>query len=139
MGRIAAPVAGARCARSVAGPVALALGGWAPPSLLAEYAGRPVVALASGDPLVSGIATTLLDLFGAPVRVVPAVSSVALARARMGWSAESCEVVSRGRPDLERLVLAPAPGRRILVLSSDASTPALWPRCWPSSGWGAST
>lgn len=32
------------------------------PSLLAEYAGRPVVALASGDPLVSGIASTLLDL-----------------------------------------------------------------------------
>ena len=63
------------------------------PSLLSEYAGRAVVALASGDPLVSGIASTLLDL-GAPVRVVPAVSSVALARARMGWSFESCAVVT---------------------------------------------
>jgi precorrin-6Y C5,15-methyltransferase (decarboxylating) len=107
------------------------------PGLLAEYAGRPVVALASGDPLVSGIATTLLDL-GAPVRVVPAVSSVALARARMGWSAESCEVVSLvGRP-LERLVLALAPGRRILVLSSDASTPGEVASLLASTGWGSS-
>ncbi|RYB94430.1 precorrin-6y C5,15-methyltransferase (decarboxylating) subunit CbiE [Nocardioides oleivorans] len=108
------------------------------PALLAEYAGRPVVALASGDPLVSGIATTLLE-YGAPVRVVPAISSVALARARMGWSSESCEVVSLvGRP-LERLVLALAPGRRILVLSSDASTPAAVASLLTSAGWGASS
>ncbi|MDZ5660986.1 precorrin-6y C5,15-methyltransferase (decarboxylating) subunit CbiE [Nocardioides sp. S-58] len=107
------------------------------PGLLSEYAGRPVVALASGDPLVSGIATTLLDL-GAPVRVVPAVSSVALARARMGWSAESCEVVSLvGRP-IERLVLHLAPSRWILVLSSDASTPAAVASLLTSSGWGSS-
>lgn len=107
------------------------------PSLLSEYAGRTVVALASGDPLVSGIATTLLDL-GAPVRVVPAVSSVSLARARMGWSSESCEVVSLvGRP-VARVVLALAPGRRILVLSSDASTPASVAALLTSSGWGSS-
>lgn len=107
------------------------------PSLLAEYAGRPVVALASGDPLVSGIATTLLGL-GAPVRVVPAVSSVALARARMGWSAESCAVVSLvGRP-VSLVARELAPGRRILVLSSDASTPAEVAALLTSSGWGAS-
>ena len=93
------------------------------PALLSEYAGRPVVALASGDPLVSGIATTLLD-HGARVRVVPAVSSVALARARMGWSAESCGVVTLvGRP-VSLVARELAPGRRLLVLSSDASTPA---------------
>ncbi|MFC7359880.1 precorrin-6y C5,15-methyltransferase (decarboxylating) subunit CbiE [Nocardioides astragali] len=107
------------------------------PSLLSEYAGRAVVALASGDPLVSGIASTLLDL-GATVRVVPAVSSVSLARARMRWSAESCEVVSLvGRP-IKRLVLALAPGRRILVLSSDASTPADVASLVTSSGFGDS-
>jgi precorrin-6B C5,15-methyltransferase / cobalt-precorrin-6B C5,C15-methyltransferase len=107
------------------------------PPFLAEYAGCEVVALASGDPLVSGIASTLLDL-GVPVRVVPAVSSVALARARMGWSAESCVVVSLvGRP-LERLVLELAPGRQVLVLSSDASTPASVAALLTSAGWGAS-
>jgi precorrin-6Y C5,15-methyltransferase (decarboxylating) len=107
------------------------------PGLLSEYAGRPVVALASGDPLVSGIATTLLDL-GASVRVVPAVSSVALARARMGWSFESCAVVSVvGRP-VSRVLRECAPGRRVLVLSSNAATPAEVAALLTSSGWGAS-
>lgn len=107
------------------------------PSFLAEYAGREVVALASGDPLVSGIATTLLDL-GVPVEVVPAVSSVALARARMGWSAESCEVVTVVGRSMARVVRELAPGRRILVLSSDASTPASVAALLTASGWGSS-
>lgn len=108
------------------------------PSLLAEYAGRPVVALASGDPLVSGIASTLLDL-GAPVRVVPAVSSVALARARMGWSAESCAVVTVVGRSVARVLRECSPGRRVLVLSSDAATPAALAELLTSSGWGASS
>ena len=107
------------------------------PSLLAEYAGRPVVALASGDPLVSGIASTLLDL-GAPVREMPAVSSVALARARMGWSFESCVVVTVVGRSVERVLRECAPGRRVLVLSSDASTPGALAELLTSSGWGAS-
>jgi precorrin-6Y C5,15-methyltransferase (decarboxylating) len=107
------------------------------PSLLSEYAGRPVVALASGDPLVSGIASTLLDL-GAPVRVVPAVSSVALARARMGWSAESCVVVTVVGRSVSRVLRECAHGRRVLVLSSDASTPGALAELLTSSGWGAS-
>src|SRR5690349_11044043 len=41
--------------------------------LLAEHADQPVVALASGDPLVSGIATTMIDLLGVDrVEVLPA-------------------------------------------------------------------
>ena len=107
------------------------------PSLLSEYAGQSVVALASGDPLVSGIATTLLDL-GAPVRVVPAVSSVALARARMRWSAESCAVVTVVGRSVSRVARELTPGRRILVLSSDASTPADVAALLTSSGWGSS-
>jgi precorrin-6Y C5,15-methyltransferase (decarboxylating) len=108
------------------------------PGLLAEYAGRPVVALASGDPLVSGIATTLLE-HGAPVRVVPAVSSVSLARARMGWSFESCAVVTVVGRSASRVLRECAPGRRVLVLSSDALTPAEVASLLTSSGWGSST
>ena len=64
------------------------------PALLERYAGQRIVVLASGDPLVSGIGSTLVDLLGADqVRIVPAVSSVALARARMGWPAETVEVI----------------------------------------------
>src|SRR5699024_10721767 len=65
------------------------------PSLLASLDGVTTVALASGDPLVSGVGATLIELLGADaVRVEPAVSSVALARARMGWPAERCTVVT---------------------------------------------
>lgn len=90
------------------------------PSLLASLDG-PAVALASGDPLVSGIGTTLIDLLGAEqVRVVPALSSVALARARMGWSAESSIVVTVVGRDPHAVLRQLAPGHRVLVLSSDA-------------------
>ena len=71
------------------------------PGLLGSLpAAAQVTVLASGDPLVSGIGTTLVELLGAErVEIDPAVSSVALARARMGWSAEGCAVVSVvGRP-----------------------------------------
>ncbi|WP_425308077.1 precorrin-6y C5,15-methyltransferase (decarboxylating) subunit CbiE [Ammonicoccus fulvus] len=97
------------------------------PGLLERYAGRRVVALASGDPLVAGIATTLIELLG-PDRVVvhPAVSSVALARARLGWAADTCEVVrlgGRGPGGVDRVRRLLAPGRRVLVLSADETSP----------------
>jgi len=94
------------------------------PALLDRHAGTSPVALASGDPLLSGIATTLIDLLGADaVDVVPAVSSVTLARARLGWAAEDTEVLTLVGRDEALLVRQLAPGRRLLVLSSDASTP----------------
>jgi len=94
------------------------------PALLDRHAGTSPVALASGDPLLSGVATTLIDLLGADaVEVVPAVSSVALARARLGWAAEDTEVLTLVGRDEALLVRQLAPGRRLLVLSSDASTP----------------
>lgn len=94
------------------------------PGLLDRHADAPVVALASGDPLLSGIAGTLVELLGAEaVDVLPAVSSVALARARLGWAAESAEVITLVGRDEALLVRQLAPGRRLLVLSSDESTP----------------
>src|SRR5690625_716159 len=51
--------------------------------------------LASGDPLLHGIGTTLIRLFGAErVTVVPHVSAVTLACARMGWAAPQTAVPS---------------------------------------------
>jgi precorrin-6Y C5,15-methyltransferase (decarboxylating) len=107
--------------------------------LLGEYADREVIVVASGDPLLSGVATRLVTLMGADrVEVVPGVSSVALARARMRWSAEETEVLTLvGRP-LERLVRQVAPGRRVLVLSSDDSTPGRVAGLLTDLGHGAS-
>ncbi len=94
------------------------------PALLAELGDRRVVALASGDPFVSGVGTTLIRLLGADdVRVHPAVSSVALARARMGWPAESCTVISLVSAPVETLARDLAPGARIIALSAGARTP----------------
>ncbi|MFD6097690.1 precorrin-6y C5,15-methyltransferase (decarboxylating) subunit CbiE [Nocardiopsis flavescens] len=107
--------------------------------LLASCPDRGVVALASGDPLVSGVATTLIDLLGAEaVRVEPALSSVALARARMGWPAERCAVVTLVGRDPRLLLRWLSPGQRLLVLSSDAGTPALAAALLSGAGYGDS-
>jgi len=109
------------------------------PALLASYAGRRVVALASGDPLVSGIGTTLISLLGAAsVEIIPALSSVALARARMRWASETCEVVRLVDRDAHAVLAHLAPGHRLLVLSADESTPSVVSRLLTAAGYGAS-
>jgi precorrin-6Y C5,15-methyltransferase (decarboxylating) len=109
------------------------------PDLLAQFDGVPVVALASGDPLVSGIATTLVELLGADsVDVLPALSSVTLARARMRWSAETTEVVTLVGRDPHLVARSLAPGLRLLVLSSDGTTPATVAGLLTVAGYGAS-
>jgi precorrin-6B C5,15-methyltransferase / cobalt-precorrin-6B C5,C15-methyltransferase len=110
------------------------------PDLLPAYADREIVALASGDPLVSGVATTLIDLLGRDrVSVLPAISSVALARAEMRWPAEAHAVVSLVGRDISLLRRELAPGRRILVLSSDEKTPGQVAELLVESGYGDST
>ncbi len=78
-----------------------------------------VCVLASGDPLLSGIGTTLVQR-GYDVEILPALSSVTLARARLGWSAEETEVVTVVGRAIGRVSRALAPRRRILVLGADA-------------------
>lgn len=94
-------------------------------SLLDGLAGSRVVVLASGDPLVSGIGATLVRELGADrVRLHPAVSSVALARARMGWSAEESDVVTLVGRDVDRLRRDLAPRARLVVLTSGDDGPS---------------
>jgi precorrin-6Y C5,15-methyltransferase (decarboxylating) len=109
------------------------------PHLLRSYDGRRIVVLATGDPLLSGIGTNLVALLGADrVEVLPAVSSVTLARARMGWSAESTDVVSVVGRDVSALHRWLTPGRRLVVLSSDGSTPQDVADLVTGAGFGAS-
>ncbi|HBD21870.1 MULTISPECIES: precorrin-6y C5,15-methyltransferase (decarboxylating) subunit CbiE [Dietzia] len=105
------------------------------PGLFERFRGRSIVALASGDPLVAGVATTLIDLLGADaVEVLPAVSSVALARARMRWSAETVAVLR----DHRALVRELAPRRRLLVLSADRRIPGHVVAMLTDAGFGGS-
>jgi precorrin-6B C5,15-methyltransferase / cobalt-precorrin-6B C5,C15-methyltransferase len=107
------------------------------PALLARHADHRVVALASGDPLLSGVGTALVDLLGTDrVRIEPSVSSVTLARARLGWSAESVEVVTLVGRDVDVVRRHLAPGHRLLLLSSDADTPAKIARLLADAGYG---
>ncbi|MEV0528726.1 precorrin-6y C5,15-methyltransferase (decarboxylating) subunit CbiE [Streptomyces sp. NPDC050439] len=110
------------------------------PGLLAAHAGRAVVVLASGDPMFYGIGRTLVEELGhGAVRVLPHPSSTALACARLGWPLEETEVVTLvGRP-LARLAAALHEGRRILVLSADATTPADVAALLREQGFGPST
>ncbi len=108
------------------------------PALLQRHTGRNVVALASGDPLVSGIGSTLIALLGqGAVRIEPTLSSVSLARARMGWSAEASSVVSVVGRDVHAVLRELAPGWRVVVLSSDADTPDRVARLLVERGYGA--
>lgn len=105
--------------------------------LFAGHTGTRIGVLASGDPLLSGIGTTLVKRFD-DVRIVPGVSSVALARARLRWPAERTEVVSVVGRDVDRVARALAPGARLLVLSSDASSPAKIAELLTARGFGDS-
>ena len=107
--------------------------------LLAGYGDRRVCVLASGDPMFFGIGRTLAETVGAErLRVLPHPSSVSHACARLGWPLDTTEVVSLvGRP-LDALTLALHPGRRLLVLSADAHTPAAVAALLTARGFGAS-
>ncbi|WP_338677808.1 precorrin-6y C5,15-methyltransferase (decarboxylating) subunit CbiE [Streptomyces sp. SCSIO 30461] len=95
------------------------------PGLLAAHAGRRITVLASGDPMFYGIGRALAEELGADaLRVLPHPSSVSYACARLGWPLEDTETVTLvGRP-LASLAAALHHGRRLLVLSAGAATPA---------------
>jgi precorrin-6Y C5,15-methyltransferase (decarboxylating) len=109
------------------------------PGLFEQHAGRAVVVLASGDPMHSGIGGSLTRLLGHErVRVLPGLSAVSLACARLGWSVEDTEVVSLvGRP-LELLHPHIQPGRRLLVLGSEDDTASQVAALVAARGYGPS-
>ncbi|MFF5568303.1 precorrin-6Y C5,15-methyltransferase (decarboxylating) subunit CbiT [Streptomyces sp. NPDC012623] len=75
---------------------------------------------------------------GGALRVLPHPSSVSYACARLGWPVEDTEVVTLvGRPT-ETLAAALHDGRRVLVLSAGAGTPAEVARLLRERGYGPS-
>ncbi|MEV6638209.1 precorrin-6y C5,15-methyltransferase (decarboxylating) subunit CbiE [Actinoplanes sp. NPDC051470] len=113
------------------------------PGLLESFAERDVAVLASGDPMFHGIGATLARLLNPSVvaqsgvrvsdaalgyhlewEVIPHPSSVSLAAARLGWALAEVEVVSLVNAPVSNLRRRLNPGRRILILSAGAGTPA---------------
>lgn len=94
--------------------------------------------LASGDPMLHGIGATLARRLGAgQMRVLPAVSSVALACSRLGWAGHEADVVSVVSRPTEVILPAVQPGARVLVLCRDGGTPAALAALLAGRGWGA--
>ncbi len=93
------------------------------PAILARR-GRPVVVLASGDPFSYGVGS-LLARHVPPTDYVtiPAPSAFSMAAARVGWAVQDCALVTLHGRAFEKIVPHLQPGRRILVLSWDGTTP----------------
>ncbi|HEX3874200.1 MAG TPA: precorrin-6y C5,15-methyltransferase (decarboxylating) subunit CbiE, partial [Solirubrobacteraceae bacterium] len=93
------------------------------PLVAALAAGRhgDAAVLATGDPMLHGIGTTLVRAAGIDaVRVVPHVSAFALACARMGWPEADVELVSTVARPPETVIRSLQPGRRIVVYATGA-------------------
>lgn len=91
------------------------------PALKALPVDDDIHVVASGDPLLHGIGGTLIRLHGPEkVRVLPHVSSVTLACARMGWNVHDTEVISLVTAQPHTAVRR---GGQAIVLSQGKSTP----------------
>jgi precorrin-6Y C5,15-methyltransferase (decarboxylating) len=86
--------------------------------------GKRVVVLATGDPMAFGIGSTLARHFAADeMTILPAPGAFSLAAARLAWPLHGCTCLTlHGRP-LELLNHHMLPGRRLLILSHDGTTP----------------
>lgn len=105
------------------------------PSLMDDRDGD-IHVIASGDPLLHGIGSTLIRLLGAPrVAVLPHVSSVTLACSRVGWAVQDTEIISLVNSDPHTAVRR---GGQAVVLSRDGSTPAALARLLTDAGRGDS-
>jgi precorrin-6B C5,15-methyltransferase / cobalt-precorrin-6B C5,C15-methyltransferase len=101
--------------------------------------GKPVVVLATGDPMHFGIGVALARRVPAEEMAVhPHISAFSLAAARMLWPLADAECLTiHGRP-LDLLAGAVAPNRRLLLLSHDGTSPAEVARRLTELGYGAS-
>lgn len=104
-------------------------------TLLDEHTGD-VHVVASGDPLLHGIGGTLIRLHGRDnVHVLPHVSSVTLACARMGWNVHDTEVISLVTAQPRTAVRR---GGQAIVLSQNKCTPSEFAAVLTAHGRGES-
>jgi precorrin-6B C5,15-methyltransferase / cobalt-precorrin-6B C5,C15-methyltransferase len=92
--------------------------------------------VASGDPMLHGVGALLIKLCGADrVTVLPSVSAVTLACARLGWAVQDTEVISLMTADPETAVRT---GGQSVILTRDGAGPATLARLLTATGRGDS-
>jgi len=103
---------------------------------LLEGADGDVHVVASGDPLLHGVGSVLIRLYGPDaVAVLPHVSSVTLACSRVGWAVQDTEVISLVTAEPQTAVRR---GGQAVVLSRDATSPAALAKLLTDTGRGDS-
>ncbi len=101
--------------------------------------GQPVCVLASGDPMFFGVGASLArQVPAAQMLTLPAPSSCSLAAARLGWALQDTTVLSVVARPLSGLIPHLANGVRLLVLSTDGSSPAAISALLCEHGYGPS-
>jgi precorrin-6Y C5,15-methyltransferase (decarboxylating) len=85
----------------------------------------PIHILASGDPMFHGVGASIVKQVGTQhVRILPAVSSVSLAAARLGWDLATTSIRSVVDRPLDSILSAVTDNIRLLILSRDETSPA---------------
>ena len=109
-------------------------------TILKDNAGKSVALLATGDPMWFGAGASLVRELGPEgCEVIPAVSGLQLAAARLRWPLARCEVVSvHGRPAAS-VVSRLYPRARLLVIAQDGTSPAQLARLLTAHGYGDAT
>lgn len=104
-----------------------------------ERRGERVCVLASGDPMWFGVGSSIArELAAGEFSVIPAPSSVSIAAARLHWALQEIEVVSLVGRSTDALERGLRGGARLIVLSSDGSSPARVARLLSERGFGKS-
>lgn len=107
--------------------------------LLASYAGRRVVVLASGDPFWFGAGSVIARrLAPGEWRALPGLSVFSLAAAHLGWPLEQTLCLGHHAAPLTRLRPHLAPGTRIILTLRDGAAVAELGHYLISLGFGAS-
>lgn len=109
-------------------------------NVLKDNAEKSLAILTTGDPMWFGAGASLVRELGPDgVEVIPAVSGMQLAAARLGWPLARCEVVSvHGRP-AESLISRLYPRARLLVIAQDGTSPARLAELLTNHGYGDAT
>jgi precorrin-6Y C5,15-methyltransferase (decarboxylating) len=103
---------------------------------LLDGASGDVHVVASGDPLLHGVGSSLIRLYGAEqVVVLPHVSSVTLACSRVGWAVQDTEIISLVTAEPHTAVRR---GGQAVVMSRDATSPVALARLLTDTGRGDS-
>ena len=107
--------------------------------ILARRGSGKITVLASGDPMLYGVGVPLTrTLRPEEFRVIPQVSALSLACARLGWPVATTSVLSLVNRPLAHLQRQLYPGQRIMVFSESDRTPMEVARFLTQAGFGES-